>query len=202
MDRTLTVEPGADLTGRLRAALEESIAVKAALLEEHLETVAAIVARLVSVFRAGGKVVLFGNGGSAAEAQHVAAELVGRFMMEREPLPALALSTDTSILTSIGNDSSFDAVFARQVLALVRPGDLVVAISTSGRSPNVLQGVAAARQRGAAVLALTGEAGGPLRDAADICLCVPSRNTGRVQEANLTLWHAICEIVETELFAR
>lgn len=196
----MTQAPTVTRVERMRGALEESIAVKEALLDGYLQQLCEAADRIVSVFRSGNKIVLFGNGGSAAEAQHVAAEFIGRFQMDRAPLPAIALSTDTSILTSIGNDVAFEMVFARQARALLQPGDLAVAISTSGNSMNVLLGVAAARAAGAYTLGLTGQDGGKLRESVDLCLCVPSRGTARVQEANLTIWHAICDIVEQDLF--
>jgi phosphoheptose isomerase len=148
---------------------------------------------------AGGKVLAFGNGGSAADAQHLAAELVGRFTRERAGLAAVALTTDSSVVTSIGNDYGFDRVFARQIETLGRPGDVAVAISTSGRSPNVLAGLAAAAARGLRTVALTGRDGGPVGAAAEIHVNVPDDTAARVQEVHRTLLHAICEIVELAL---
>jgi D-sedoheptulose 7-phosphate isomerase len=145
-------------------------------------------------------VLLFGNGGSASDAQHVAAELVGRFARERAPLPAIALTTDTSALTAIANDYGFEEVFARQVRALGRPGDVAVAISTSGNSPNVLRGAEAAREMGMTVVALTGAGGGALAAASDLCVNVPSDDTPRIQECHLTVEHVLCEAVENFLF--
>ncbi len=191
------MQPAGDV---IRNALRESIAVKQALLEREVPLILHIAESLVKTFRAGRKVVLFGNGGSAADAQHVAAELVGRFMMQRRALPAIALTTDTSILTSIGNDIAFDQVFVRQIEALLQPGDLAVAISTSGNSSNVLCAVAAAKEHGAATLGFTGLQGGKLKDLVDVCFCAPSDKTARIQEAHITVWHAVCEVVEAELF--
>ena len=142
---------------------------------------------------------MFGNGGSAADAQHMAAELVGRFQRERAALAALALTTDTSILTSIANDYSFDRVFARQIEALGRPGDVALGISTSGGSPNVVRALEAARARGLATIALTGRDGGAAGRAADVHVNVADDSTARVQEVHRTLIHAICEMVEAEL---
>jgi D-sedoheptulose 7-phosphate isomerase len=156
---------------------------------------------VTGTFRSGGKLVLFGNGGSAADAQHVAAEFVSRFKRERAALPAIALTTDTSILTAIGNDYSFDRVFARQVRALMRPGDLAAGISTSGNSPDVLEGLVAARECGARTLGFTGERGGRLRDLADLCYHAPTEDTALIQQAHITVWHAICLVVEQDLFA-
>jgi len=186
----------------IRQAFRESIQVQALLLEQQIPIIIRLAGLLTETFRAGGKVVLFGNGGSAADAQHVAAELVNRFRMDRDALPAIALTTDTSILTSVGNDVAFDQVFSRQVQALVQKGDVAVGISTSGNSPNVLNGVVAAREKGAITLGFTGRNGGKLKDLVDICLCVPSDSTPRIQEAHITVWHAICEVVEQELFNR
>jgi D-sedoheptulose 7-phosphate isomerase len=186
----------------IRHAIRESIEVKAELLEQHVSIIASLAELLIKAFRVGGKVVLFGNGGSAADAQHVAAEMVNRFQMNRDALPAIALTTDTSILTSVGNDIAFDQVFSRQVRALVQKGDVVVGISTSGNSPNILNGILAAREKGAITLGFTGRNGGKLKDLVDICLCVPSDSTPRVQEAHITIWHAICEVVEQEFFGQ
>jgi phosphoheptose isomerase len=147
----------------------------------------------------GGTVLLFGNGGSAAEAQHLAAEFVGRFLRDRAPWPAIALTTDTSALTAIGNDYGFDQVFARQVRALGRAGDVAIALSTSGCSPNVLAGVAAARDRGLTTIGLCGGKGGPLAERVDLPIVVPSAHAAHVQECHLTIGHLLCEIVEATL---
>jgi len=183
-------------------AIRKSIDVKAEILEKQLVIIVQLSDLLVNTFQSGGKVVLFGNGGSAADAQHVAAELINRFLLDREALPAIALSTDSSVLTSIGNDSAFDRVFSRQVRALVQKGDVVVGISTSGNSPNVLNGIIAAREIGATIVGFAGCDGGKLKDLVDICVCVPSVSTPRIQEAHITVWHAICEVVEQELFGQ
>jgi phosphoheptose isomerase len=157
-----------------------------------LEAAAAIVESL----RRGGKLLIFGNGGSAADAQHVAAELVGRFQLERQALAAVALTTDTSVLTSIGNDEAFERVFARQIEAIGREGDVALGISTSGASTNVVAALAAASARGLKTMALTGADGGAVGRAARIHLNVPSRSTARVQEVHRTLLHVVCELVE------
>lgn len=154
---------------------------------------------MVKALGQGRKVLAFGNGGSAADAQHLAAELVGRFQGERPALAGVALSTDTSVLTSIGNDYGFERVFTRQIEALGAAGDVAVAISTSGSSPNVLAACRAARERGLTVIALTGRNGGELGRLADIHLNVPHASTARVQEVHRTLLHAICELVEREM---
>jgi D-sedoheptulose 7-phosphate isomerase len=148
---------------------------------------------------AGGKLLAFGNGGSAADAQHLAAELVGRFQKERAAIPAVALTVDTSVLTSVANDYSFKQVFARQVQALGRPGDVAIGISTSGESPNVLIALQAAKAQGLKTVALTGRDGGSVGRAADIHVNVPDQNAARVQEVHRTLMHVICEIVEDGL---
>lgn len=148
---------------------------------------------------AGGKLLAFGNGGSAADAQHLAAELVGRFQKERAAIPAIALTVDTSVLTSVANDYSFKQVFARQVQALGRPGDVAIGISTSGESPNVLIALQAAKAQGLKTVALTGRDGGSVGRAADIHVNVPDQNAARVQEVHRTLMHVICEIVEDGL---
>jgi len=168
---------------------------------EHLAVLDRIAHELARAIACGRKVLIFGNGGSAADAQHVAGELVGRFARESDPWPAIALTTDTSILTCVGNDWSFAEVFRRQVRALARTGDVVVGISTSGHSENVLLGIAAARQIGAVTIGFSGAVPGPLGEAVDVCFCAPARTTPRIQELHLLAWHAICEVVEAELMA-
>jgi D-sedoheptulose 7-phosphate isomerase len=189
-----------DLRARLEAAVEESCRLKSQFLAEQGEVVVAAARLLAEVFEAGGKVLLFGNGGSAADAQHLAAEFVNRFQVERPPLAALALSTDTSILTAIANDYDFLEVFAKQVRALGRPGDLAWGLSTSGESPNVVRGLAAARQLGLKTLALSGRDGGPVVAQADLALIVPSRETPRIQEVHITIGHVLCDLVDYLLF--
>jgi phosphoheptose isomerase len=153
-------------------------------------------AAIIDAFRRGGKLLLFGNGGSASDAQHVAAEFVGRFQRERAAMAAIALTTDTSVLTGIGNDYAFDRVFARQIEALGRKGDVAFGISTSGASPNVVAALDAARAQGLQTIALTGRDGGAVGRAAAIHVNVPSDSTARVQEVHRTLLHVICDIVE------
>jgi len=182
----------------LAREIEESIQVKQQVIDEGLSTLADIVELLVQTLQAGKKVVLFGNGGSAADSQHIAAELVSRFRRERQALPAIALTTDTSILTAIANDYSFENVFSRQIEALGQPGDMAIGISTSGNSPNVLKGMSAARQKGMTTVGLTGESGGQLKDCVDICFRVPSHSTPRIQEVHISVAHAMCELVEQE----
>ena len=149
----------------------------------------------------GGCLLVFGNGGSAAQAQHVASELVGRFQHDRQPLAAVALTTDTSALTSIGNDYGFEEIFARQIRALARPGDVALAISTSGDSPNVLRALDAAREMNVPTIGLTGCKGGKMRERVDLCLCVPSDSTPRIQEAHLVIAHILCRLVETSVIS-
>ena len=151
--------------------------------------------------RAGGRVYLCGNGGSAADCQHIAGEFVGRFMKERGPLPAVALTTDTSVLTCLANDYSFDGVFERQVKALMRKGDLLIAMSTSGNSENVLRAVEAAKELGAVAIGFSGRGGGKLKDAADLCLVAADDTSARIQELHITCAHILCGLVEAEYFA-
>jgi D-sedoheptulose 7-phosphate isomerase len=184
----------------IRGVIRESIEVKTDLLKQHVSNIADLSSLLTDALRAGRKLALFGNGGSAADAQHVAAELVNRFQMDRTALPAIALTTDTSILTSVGNDLAFDELFSRQVSALVQSGDVAVGISTSGNSPNVINGIIAAKERGAVTVGFTGRSGGKLKNLVDICCRVPSDNTARIQEAHIAIWHALCEVVEREMF--
>jgi rfaE bifunctional protein nucleotidyltransferase chain/domain len=165
-----------------------------------LEQVEIVVAALARCFRSGGKVLLFGNGGSAADAQHLATELVGRFVLERPGLPALALTTDSSALTAIANDFGFEQVFARQVEALGRPGDVAVAISTSGASPNLLAAVEVARKIGLTTVALVGEGPSPLEKRVQLPIVIPSKQGQRIQEAQLVVEHALCGSVEEILF--
>lgn len=184
----------------IERAIADSIEVKRRTLDGALNDILEIADCVASALRQGNKVILFGNGGSAADAQHVAGELVNRFLMDRPSLPALALTTDTSILTSVANDTDFEQVFARQVEALANAGDVVVGISTSGNSANVLRGVEAASAKGAATVGLTGRDGGALKDLVDVCLCVSSDSTPRIQEAHITVLHIVCELVEQALF--
>ena len=147
----------------------------------------------------GGLLLVAGNGGSAADAQHIAAELTGRFKRERQPLRAMALHGNTSALTAIGNDYGYEHVFERELSAHARPGDVLLAISTSGNSANILRAMEAARQHKVGVIGLTGEDGGKMRSACDLCLCAPSKSTARIQEMHITIAHAICELVEERL---
>lgn len=181
------------------AIAKNSLEAHQRLIELSLPTLVKIMQAFVRTIRTGNKILLFGNGGSAADAQHVAGELVGRFLRESEPWPVIALTTDTSILTAVGNDWEFADVFARQVRALAKPGDLVAGISTSGRSANVIRGLQAARAKGAATIGFTGAGGGSLAEHADLCFRAPADSTPRIQELHLLAWHTICELVEREL---
>jgi D-sedoheptulose 7-phosphate isomerase len=184
---------------RVRAALGASIRVKYDLLTTSAAAIARAGRLVAQTFDRAGKVVLFGNGGSAADAQHIAAEWVGRYVRERLPLPAVALTSNSSELTAIANDYGFDQVFVRGVAAHGRPGDLALALSTSGNSPNVLAAVEAARERGLATIGLTGKGGGQLAGLVDLAIRVPSDETPRIQESHITICHAICEVVDAEL---
>jgi len=164
------------------------------------QLLAQIAEELIRVYRAGGKVLIFGNGGSAADAQHIAAELAGKYYMDRKPLPAEALTVNTSVLTAIGNDYGFEKIFARQVEALGNPGDIAIAISTSGNSPNVIEGVRAAKKKGMITIGLTGADGGQLKNEVDYCICVPSKDTPRIQEVHILIGHIWCELIERALF--
>ncbi len=160
------------------------------------------VENIIICLKAGKKLVIFGNGGSAADAQHMAAEFVGRYMLERQSLPAISLTTDTSILTALGNDYGFNMVFSRQCESLVCEGDIVIAISTSGKSKNIIEGIHAAKKRGGMVVSLTGKGGGKLRNISDITISVNSDDTPRIQEAHRTIIHIMCDLVEKNLHAK
>jgi D-sedoheptulose 7-phosphate isomerase len=184
-----------------RARIAESVAVKEALLADiAVETMAEIAAAALAARGAGNKILFFGNGGSAADAQHLAAELMGRFRLERRALPALALADNSSSVTAIANDYGYDDVFSRQIEGLAEAGDVAIGISTSGRSANVIRGLETAAARGLTTVALTGSGGEALRAICDHCLCVPSRDTARIQECHMLVGHTLCEAVEAELF--
>ena len=159
-----------------------------------------IIEKIVSTYKQDGKVLIFGNGGSAADAQHFAGELVSRFYFDRPALSAFALTTDTSVLTAIGNDYGYEQVFSRQVSASAKAGDVVIAISTSGNSKNVLAALAVAKTKGSFTVGLTGHTGGAMKEVCDVCICVPSDSTPRIQECHLIIEHAICAGVESALF--
>jgi D-sedoheptulose 7-phosphate isomerase len=188
----------AEASALYRATFDETIALHERV-KAQPQPVLDAVAAILEAFSRGGRLLLFGNGGSAADAQHVACELVSRYTRERRALAAIALTTDTSILTAIGNDYAFERVFARQIDALGRSGDVALAMSTSGQSPNVLAGLNAARAGRLTTIALTGRDGGPVGLAADVHINVPSSSTPRVQEVHLTLLHVMCDLVERAL---
>lgn len=184
--------------------LMQSILAKEAFAKEAADDILLVTDWMVEVLSKGGKLLLFGNGGSAADAQHLAAEFVNRFLINRRPLPALALTTDTSVLTSIGNDFSFEQIFSKQIEAFGKPEDLALGISTSGNSPNVIKAMQAARAIGMKTVGLTGgtiRPGGDLAAHCDLVLNVPSDATPHIQEAHLWVEHLLCEIVEKRMFA-
>jgi len=183
----------------IRRAVAESLKLKKAFFDAREDQIAAVAAAICSALEKGNKVLLFGNGGSAADAQHIAAELVGRFQKERGPLAAIALTTDTSILTSIGNDYGYDQVFARQLRALGRAGDIAIAISTSGDSPNVLLAASAARDLGLLTVGFTGGKGGKLASVVHYLLDVPHKTTARIQEVHGMIGHILCELVDENM---
>ena len=189
--------PIIEYLSRSRATLDAAIGDK-----RFIATIAAIVERVAAALAAGNKVLFAGNGGSAADAQHLACELVGRFDYDRVPAAGLALTTDSSALTAIGNDYGFDRVFERQVLALGRAGDVLIALSTSGRSPNILRAIAAARASGLVVIGFTGKGGGEMAPRCDLCLCAPADSTPLVQQLHITAGHIVCGLVEQILFPR
>ena len=187
----------------LLTSLKNSIQAQEAFAKEQGEVIIALALQMVKTIRQGGKILLFGNGGSAADAQHLAAEFVNRFLINRRPMAALALTTDSSVLTSIGNDFSFDEIFVKQVQALGKPEDLALGISTSGGSVNVLKAMEVAKEMGMVTAALTGGLagdGGAVGRAADFVLNVPSDKTPHIQEAHLWVEHLLCELVEREIF--
>jgi D-sedoheptulose 7-phosphate isomerase len=180
-------------------AFADSAQVKQQFAREHADRIVQVAGLIAAAFREGHKVLLFGNGGSATDAAHIAAEFVGRYKRERIALPALALATDIAAITCIANDYGYDELFARQIHAHGRKGDIAIAISTSGNSPNVLKGVAAARERGLMTVGWTGGSGGQLAGLVDYPFVVPSPVTARIQESHITLGHVLCELTEEQL---
>ncbi|OGW60305.1 MAG: phosphoheptose isomerase [Nitrospirae bacterium RBG_16_64_22] len=179
---------------------EESAKVKQAFAASHADRIAQAVETIVAAFRKGNKVLLFGNGGSATDASHIAGEFVNRFMIERPGLPAVALVTDMAVLTSISNDYAYEEIFSRQIKTLGAPGDVAIGISTSGNSANVIKGMKAAKSGRLTTIAFTGGKGGKLAGLADIAFVVPSTSVPRIQETHITLGHAICQLVDQRLF--
>jgi D-sedoheptulose 7-phosphate isomerase len=181
---------------------KESGEVKARFLKENLSRVLEVIKLVSQSFEGGSKLLLFGNGGSAADAQHIAAEFVNRYIIDRPPLPAIALTTDSSILTSVSNDSSFNEIFSKQIKALGKEGDVAVGISTSGNSQNMVKAFEVAKEMGIKTVALTGNDGGAMAKIADVSLIVPSSSTPRIQETHILIGHVLCEMVEHQLFLK
>ena len=184
---------------RIRRLAHESIVAKQRFFDESASDIARAAQMIIEAMRAGGKLLIFGNGGSAADAQHIAAELAFKMGRERSALPALALTTDTSLLTAISNDRSFDFVFARQIQSVGRKGDIALAISTSGNSPNMVEAVKQARSMEIKTIGLLGAGGGQVAPLVDLPLVVPHRDTPRIQEVHITVGHIICQLIEDEL---
>ncbi len=188
-----------DQEAKIRGMAAESLDAKRRFFEQSSHDVARAVRMIVESMRADGKLLIFGNGGSAADAQHIAAELAFKMGRERKALPALALTTDTSLLTAIGNDRSFDFIFARQIQAVGRRGDIALAISTSGNSPNVIEAVKQARAMEIGTIGLLGAGGGKIKDLVDLPLIIPHNDTPRIQEVHIATSHIICQLIEDEL---
>ncbi|MFH1360563.1 MAG: D-sedoheptulose 7-phosphate isomerase [Candidatus Omnitrophota bacterium] len=186
----------------IKQRFQESIQIKEETLKASADTIVKMAKEMIRALGRKKKIVLFGNGGSASDCQHMAAELIGRFEKERKPLAAIALTTDTSTLTALGNDYGFDTVFARQIAGLAAKGDMAFAISTSGHSKNVIEGVRQAKRMGLKTVALTGCDGGRLAKICDICLVVPSHKTARIQETHACVIHSLCELVENHFYKK
>lgn len=180
--------------------LQDNINIMKELLSTHVAVVRNVADVIVKAFKRNNYMYLMGNGGSAADAQHIAGEMIGRFKMDRRPLPAVALTTDSSVMTAIANDFGYDQSFSRQVEALVREGDIVMAFTTSGNSKNILNAVKAARDLRAITVGFTGTDGGLLKNEVDFCIKIPTTNTPRIQECHITIGHILCSIIEKELF--
>jgi D-sedoheptulose 7-phosphate isomerase len=189
------------MTAEITLQLKSHCEVIGRIERELTPLIAEVAHQLIETFKRGGKFLVMGNGGSAADSQHLVAEIVGRFRLERRGRPAIAFSTDTSILTAIGNDYGFDMIFRRQVEALATDGDVVFGISTSGNSPNVKNALELAREKGCRTVALLGKDGGSIKSVCDLALIVPSNDTPRVQEGHITIIHIICDLVEQAMFA-
>lgn len=183
----------------IQQSVDESITVKKEFFSRNMETIESCASALTAAFKSGKKLLLFGNGGSAADCQHIAAEFINRFQMERRPLPALALTTDTSVITSIGNDYSYDDIFLKQVQALGNTGDMALGISTSGNSPNVVRAAEEAKRRGLLLIGFSGNKG-KLKDLSDFSFCVDSDITARIQEVHILLAHILCDLTERMVF--
>src|SRR5512142_427677 len=183
-------------------AFEESAQIKVRFARENADKIVEVVQLIAQAFREGRKVILFGNGGSAMDASHIAAEFMNRFLIERPPLPAVSLNSDTALLTCISNDYDFSQVFSKQLAALGHEGDVVIGISTSGNSPNVIKAIDVAKKKGMKTVVLTGGTGGKLAHIADYAFTVPTKHTPRIQETHITLGHTICQLVDEELFGK
>jgi len=183
----------------LKSILQDQLDAHHRLMAQSTDVILKIAETIANAILNDHKVLLFGNGGSAADAQHVAAELVGRFARERNAWSAIAITTDTSIITAIGNDYGFENIFSRQIEALASEGDIIVGISTSGKSPNVLKGIEAGKKVDAVIVGFTGGSGGVMPELCDICFVAPADNTARIQELHIAVWHAVCDLVEMEL---
>ncbi|MBQ3733862.1 MAG: D-sedoheptulose 7-phosphate isomerase [Bacteroidales bacterium] len=192
------------MNSRISKSIEESVAAKQAILNDQafLGRIETAAATITESLRNGGKIHFCGNGGSAADAQHLAAELSGRFYFDRPPLNAEALHCNTSYLTAVGNDYGYDLIFSRLLRGSAKAGDVIVGISTSGNSKNILNAFEVAKELGVKIVAMTGETGGKMKDSADILLNVPSTDTPRIQESHIMIGHIVCELVETEMFGR
>ncbi len=188
------------MKNEIEESLTESIKLRTELLSDSVETIIQIANISVDAFKSGHSLYLMGNGGSAADAQHISGELVGRFKKDRKPLPAFALTTNTSVLTAIANDYGYEHCFEKQVEAFVKDGDLVFGLSTSGNSTSIINAIVSAGERGAKTIAFTGKDGGRLKEYADVCLIIPSSDTARIQECHITIGHILCSIIEKELF--
>ncbi len=186
----------------IKKAFQESTELRDQFLKDSLGQIIKVVNVITASLKKGNKILLFGNGGSAADAQHLAAEFVNRFTIERPPLPAIALTTDTSIITSIGNDYDFAQIFAKQIRAIGQAGDVAIGMSTSGVSPNVLRGLETAKKMELITIGLTGRDGGQVAQVVDYCLNVPSNSVPRIQEVHITLGHVICQLVDYKLFQK
>jgi D-sedoheptulose 7-phosphate isomerase len=190
------------MLSRIQRQIAESICVKKNILDNYslINTIVNAADLCVSAYKSGHKMLIAGNGGSASDAQHIAAELVGRFEVDRPPLPALALTTDTSILTGVGNDYGYESVFQRQLQANAMQSDIFLAISTSGNSKNILSALHYAKEKNIRTIGLSGYTGGKMKDYCDICICVPSDNTARIQESHILVGHIICSAIEDSMF--
>ncbi len=191
-----------DINDRIISLFGDSISVKEQFISQYASMIREVSDLIVSCFSNGNKLLLMGNGGSSSDASHIAGEFVGRFHNDRPPLPAIALNTDTAVITCIGNDYGYNEIFSRQVEALTGEGDVVIAISTSGNSQNVIAAVETARKKGNTTIGMTGGSGGKLASLVDYAFIVPSKDTPRIQEVHITLGHVICQVVEDALFGK